>query len=249
MAILALDTATHILAAAIGNGDKLLASSAILVPRGHSRLLHPTLDYLLKSADVKAAELSGITVGIGPGSYTGVRMGVTTAKAMAMALNIPVMPVSTLTALAEATVSYSPSKSTLITSLLYARRQRAFGAIYVKLGEALQTLVPAQVRSVTEWADATIRLQHEAEVGQTVVVHDFVPKYEVLSVFETLSLDGLVHMDQVAGAIGPALCRIGQDHPDPLVGDRLHQLVPDYALRVEAEVNLANKGGSARGTG
>lgn len=133
MVVLALDTATHALAAAVGTDGDPVASAAVHVARGHSRLLQPTAAALLSAAGIRPGDLSAVCTGVGPGSYTGVRIAVATAKAMAVALSVPLFTVSTLAALAEA-AAVGERGATAVMPLLYARRGRAFGAVYARAG-------------------------------------------------------------------------------------------------------------------
>lgn len=257
MAVLALDTATKILATAIGQGGETLMSSVSLIPRAHSRLLQPMAENLMKSAGVKPSELEGIVVGVGPGSYTGVRLGVTTAKAMAVSLDIPVYPVSTLAALAVAAVPSLPfvaapsvsvagtpslpvatptddAARVTVLSLLYARRGRAFGGLYERTGSGWTCLVPPQVRAFPDWLE-------ELPGRDCLLVHDF---HGFRDAEEWLQLSGgeftgQVPIAMVAPAVGPALLRLAHRQElgcTPRSGEDVHELVPEYALRVEAEV-------------
>ncbi|RIV17040.1 tRNA (adenosine(37)-N6)-threonylcarbamoyltransferase complex dimerization subunit type 1 TsaB, partial [Alicyclobacillaceae bacterium I2511] len=196
MAVLAVDTATQVLAAALGNGEELLGSHASLLPRGHSRWLVPALFDLLHGADVLPADLTGLVVGVGPGSYTGVRLGITTVKAMAVALHISVVSVSTLLALAEAVLPFATLSPVQVMPLLYARRQRAFGAIYEKQGHTWSLTVQPQVQPVSTWVEwASDRGHHDG----VWVVHDFEPRFGVTPLLEQPWLQPRVHLVEVAG--------------------------------------------------
>ncbi len=141
MAVLTLDTATNVAAVAVGAGATPLASMASMVPRGHSRVLQPAIAAVLETASLQPTQLTQIVVGIGPGSYTGVRLGVATAKAMASALTIPLVSVSTLLGMAESAVPYEAG-GVIALPLLYARRKRAYGALYRKVGRRWEALLP-----------------------------------------------------------------------------------------------------------
>jgi tRNA threonylcarbamoyladenosine biosynthesis protein TsaB len=93
-------------------------------PPGHSRELLPAVVALMKEAGVGWADVDGVAVGVGPGTFTGLRIGVATARALATAAQVPVHPVSSLAALAEAI------DAPLRLPLIDARRGELFGALY-----------------------------------------------------------------------------------------------------------------------
>ncbi|MEK5162779.1 tRNA (adenosine(37)-N6)-threonylcarbamoyltransferase complex dimerization subunit type 1 TsaB [Paenibacillus sp. FSL R5-0527] len=98
--LLAFDTSTSSLAAAVMEDGRLLAERSMHAERDHSSLLVTAIKECLDAAGLSKRELTGIAVGVGPGSYTGIRIAVTTAKTLAWALRLPVYGVSSLEALA-----------------------------------------------------------------------------------------------------------------------------------------------------
>ncbi|MNW51821.1 tRNA threonylcarbamoyladenosine biosynthesis protein TsaB [compost metagenome] len=97
--LLAFDTSTSSLAVAVMENGRLLAERNIHAERNHSAYLVTAIDEALSSAGIRKNELDAIAVGVGPGSYTGIRIAVTTAKTLAWALKLPVYSVSSLEAL------------------------------------------------------------------------------------------------------------------------------------------------------
>lgn len=102
MLLLALDTATPAVTVALHDGDDVVASSSQVDARRHGELLLPAIDRVLAEAGLKVDALTGIVVGIGPGPYTGLRVGLMTADAFGLALGVPVHGVCTLDGLAYA---------------------------------------------------------------------------------------------------------------------------------------------------
>ncbi|HET6545683.1 MAG TPA: tRNA (adenosine(37)-N6)-threonylcarbamoyltransferase complex dimerization subunit type 1 TsaB, partial [Rhodanobacteraceae bacterium] len=99
MNLLAVETATESCSAALLAGTTLLTRSE-LAPRRHAELLLPMCESLLAEAGIARSALDAIAVGRGPGAFTGVRLALSAAQGMALALDIPVVPVSSLAALA-----------------------------------------------------------------------------------------------------------------------------------------------------
>ncbi|HEY0180000.1 MAG TPA: tRNA (adenosine(37)-N6)-threonylcarbamoyltransferase complex dimerization subunit type 1 TsaB [Dokdonella sp.] len=100
MNLLAIETATEACSAALLTRDGRLLARAELAPRRHAELLLPMCEALLDEAGLGRRDLDAVAVGRGPGAFTGVRLGVAAAQGIALALAIPVVPVSSLAALA-----------------------------------------------------------------------------------------------------------------------------------------------------
>lgn len=98
--ILAIDTSGSTLGVALWDDGDILAESIIEAPRDHCRMLAPALKFLLDSAGRSMTEVTGVAVVHGPGFFTGLRVGVAAAKAVAFALGVPVVGISALEALA-----------------------------------------------------------------------------------------------------------------------------------------------------
>lgn len=98
--LLAFDTATSSLAVSVTEGGRVLAERNIHAERNHSAYLVTAIGECLEAAGLAKQDVDGIAVGIGPGSYTGIRIAVTTAKTLAWSLRLPVYGVSSLAALA-----------------------------------------------------------------------------------------------------------------------------------------------------
>ena len=102
MLVLAFDTATPAVTVAVCDGARMLAEHTVVDPRRHGELLAPGIRTVLHEAGVERSALDGITVGVGPGPFTGLRVGLITARVLGATLGIPVFGVCTLDALAEA---------------------------------------------------------------------------------------------------------------------------------------------------
>lgn len=100
MRMLAIDTTTEACSVALWADDALLLEQSIVEPRGHTRRLLPMIDALLDQAGWGLEDLAGLVCTRGPGSFTGVRVGISAAQGLAFAANLPIFPVSTLAVLA-----------------------------------------------------------------------------------------------------------------------------------------------------
>jgi tRNA threonylcarbamoyladenosine biosynthesis protein TsaB len=125
--ILALDTATQVCSVALGEKGKMVAHFALQDPKAHSRAVEPMIKAVMDMAGVRLQDLLGIAVAAGPGSYTGLRIGMTAAKALAQVADIPVVPVSTLAAFA----AIERAEDILVCAALDARQGRVFAGAYL----------------------------------------------------------------------------------------------------------------------
>ena len=126
MKILALDTATDSCSVAATEDGRVAAELTIRKNQTHSRHLMELVDSVLQIAGFGAADLDGLAVSIGPGSFTGLRIGISTIKGLAHALDKPVVGVSTLEALAR----QCSQTSFLICPMLDARKGEVYTATY-----------------------------------------------------------------------------------------------------------------------
>ena len=136
MKILALDTSCKTAMAVITDNGKIIAGIQLHDEKTHSVKLLPAIEYILSAADLKENELDAIAVTNGPGSYTGLRIGVTTAKTYAYTLNIPVIGINSLEALAA---SVNVGNDNIICPLIDARNTRVYAAAYQNGHEILKT--------------------------------------------------------------------------------------------------------------
>ena len=134
--ILAFDTCTLRGTIAVGTVDHLLAESNFKTEKGHTGWLMPRVDSMLGSLGMKPAELDAVAVGTGPGNFTGVKVGVATAKAVAMGLDVPLVGISTLDVLAAGVVEPAGA----ILSVIDARRGMLYAAAYRNDPGALRLL-------------------------------------------------------------------------------------------------------------
>lgn len=134
MLLLAFDTATPAVTAALLDTDsgRVLASADQVDARRHGELLLPAVDRVLRTAGVGKEQLGALVVGVGPGPYTGLRVGLATAAALGHALGIPVHGVCTLDGIAHA--AREAGLQGAFTAATDARRKEVYWACYDAAG-------------------------------------------------------------------------------------------------------------------
>ena len=126
MYILAIDSATPVAGLALLKDQKVIREEFINFKKTHSETLMPGIDQVLRDCEVAADDLAAIAVTVGPGSFTGLRIGLATAKGLSMACGKPLIGISTLDVLAQ-NIVFSES---LVCPLLDARKQEVYTAFY-----------------------------------------------------------------------------------------------------------------------
>ncbi len=160
MLVLGIDTATPVTSVAVGSEAGALAALAVRHERGHAELLVPAIRFLLDQAGVQPATLGGVAVGCGPGLFTGLRVGVATAKALAQTLTLPVVAVSSLDLVA---LAHRFTQDT-ICATIDARRGEVFAAFYhgvpggVQRVGAIEVLRPDRLAAEVEARDEHVLL-------------------------------------------------------------------------------------------
>lgn len=169
MLILGVETSSTQVSCAIGGHEGVRAAAQVNRDQRHAELLAPMIAEVCRAAAVQYRELGAIAVGVGPGLFTGLRVGLATAKAMAMALRIPMIGVGSLDLLAFP-VRFSPRT---IVAVMDARRGEVFCASYRATPGGLQRLAEPSVVAPGELA-AELATQPE---GRHLLVGDGAVRY------------------------------------------------------------------------
>ena len=127
MRILGIETATSACSVCILDNSQLIAEYTTNISKTHSQHLMPMIEHVLKNAGLVPKDIGAIAVSIGPGSFTGVRIGISAAKGMAMALDIQTAGVSVLDGIAYNLMNSYTGRICVITD---ARRKQVYAAIY-----------------------------------------------------------------------------------------------------------------------
>ncbi len=144
--VLGIETSTRAGSLALAEGGRLVREAEIDTRLNHSARLLPVLDELLHAAGWEVGDLGGVGVGLGPGSFTGIRVGLAAAQGLALAGLIPLVGVGSFPAL----VRGSAPKQGIVVPLLDGGRGRIYGGRYRKNGSAVEELNPPRVIGVGE---------------------------------------------------------------------------------------------------
>ena len=146
MKILSLDTTADVCSAAICEDTRLIAEMTVNTGNTHSQTLLPVVEQILKISETELDEIELFACSTGPGSFTGVRIGVATIKGLAYGKNKPCMSVSTLDALAYNLKGYSG----ILCPVMNARRNQVYNALFESDGLNIKRLCPDRALSIEE---------------------------------------------------------------------------------------------------
>lgn len=139
--ILSLETSVDVCSVAIHNQDNLLASAIVTEPQAHASKLGLLIEKVLAESNTSAKSLNAIAVASGPGSYTGLRIGVSTAKGLCYSVDIPLIAVNTLELLAYQATSVA-GKDSMLCPMIDARRMEVYSMLTDSTLKVLQTIQP-----------------------------------------------------------------------------------------------------------
>lgn len=168
MRILSVDTSSNVASVAICDDEKLICEITVNNKKTHSQTLMPMIDSALKQSELEISDIDLIASANGPGSFTGLRIGVSAVKGLAHAKNIPVVGVSIL----EAMAYNLPFCEYVISPIMDARRQQVYNAVYEwNNGELLEIKAPRAL-AVGELIDELMKLDKKVVfLGDGVDVH------------------------------------------------------------------------------
>jgi len=147
MKLLCLDTSSQVASCALVENGRLVTEINLRHGLTHSAKLLPLMQAALDLAGWEFSDLTALAVVAGPGSFTGLRIGAATVKGLAFSLNLPVIPVGTLEALAQNACGYTG----LIVPLLDARRGEVYAAAYRMQGDRLQEVMAPCAQALTDF--------------------------------------------------------------------------------------------------
>lgn len=221
MNVLAIDTSNQVLGVAVSKDGEVKGEYIANIKRNHSIGLMPAIDYVMRQTETTPDQLDRIVVAKGPGSYTGVRIGLATAKTMAWTLNIPIVAISSLELLAHNV----RQQNVLISPFFDARRGLVYTGLYENNYDRIHVKKEDQNILLEQWLD-------ELKSYQKPVLF--------------LSQDMKQHQGIIRDKLGkfanfpPAIDHLPRPGQLALLGEQrneenIHELTPNYIRLVEAE--------------
>lgn len=233
MWLLSIDTATRISGLALHQGENLVAESFLHTAKTHSERLMPMILQILQNAGISFAELDAVAVAEGPGSFTGLRIGMATAKGIAQVRSIPLLGINTLDALAQCALGFDG----LVAPILDARKNEVYTALYrsnaqsVGLTGDYRAVEPAILaRELKDMETRVLFLGDAVQAYRGLILDILGPQAVFLP--DRLSLPRASHV----GALAAQRLARGE-------ADDLYELKPFYIRKSEAEVTWAKKFG------
>lgn len=232
MLILGIETAVEHVGVALGDHRGTLASATVNSDRRHAESLAPMIEFVCAQAGVTLRQLGAVAVDIGPGLFTGLRVGVAAAQSLAWALDIPVVPMCSLDVLAH---RMSRTEDDVVAAALDARRGEMYWAVY-KPGDGRMTRLSAPV--VTPPDDCAIHLA-ERDQYVTCVGSGFVRHQES---FEALTRTTM-RADEVTWPSIDDLVSLAGQRASREEWVEAHMVEPLYLRAPDAEINWATRDG------
>ena len=172
MKILSIDTSSSVCSVAILENEICIAENSINDGRTHSENLMPMVEKILQENNIKLNSIELITVVVGPGSFTGIRIGVASVKAIAEVLSIPVVPVMSLEGLAYNISSNEDN----ICSLIDARNNQVYAGVFDSNHEPLEEYMADDINNILEKIK---KYNNIIFVGDAAIIHKDLISYEI----------------------------------------------------------------------
>lgn len=224
MKVLSIDTSNYVLGIGLLDGETVMGEYISNIKKNHSVRVMPAIQTLMDECSIKPGDLSKIVVAEGPGSYTGVRIGVTIAKTLAWTLNIPMSGVSSLEVAAASAGRYFDG---YVSPFFDARRGQIYTGLYKYNDQVIQTAKEDQLVMSADW----VRTLNEMDsrilfTSNDLHLHENVIKAELgdKAVFAAIT------------ELNPRPAELAVLGKDKESVD-LHSFVPNYIRMAEAEAN------------
>jgi tRNA threonylcarbamoyladenosine biosynthesis protein TsaB len=237
MRILGVDTSTSTASTAIVDSGQIVAED--FYPRqrkagrsapkaNHSEIILPLVDSVLKRAGIGLLDVAGIAVSVGPGSFTGIRIGVSTVKGLVYGTDIPACGISTLQAIAARVTDFDG----IVCSLLDARKNEAYAAVFHKHGNHLERLTEDEMVPILRVFE-----QLRAFGEPCLFVGDGVNAYHAL-IEQLPELQVHIAEEDAMVSVAASVARLSESHFVDNRAALLGDLVPIYLRRPECESRM-----------
>lgn len=236
MLVLGIDSSTPVASAAIVSAEGLTGEITLNIGLTHSEQLLPMIDELFHQTRLALEDMEGIAVAGGPGSFTGLRIGMATAKGLAQGRNIPLVSVPTLEALAAPHAGLSG----LISPVLNARRQEVYAALFRSRQGRLERLAEDCAVSPAKWIDLLNKYTEPVLfIGDGALV--FRQEWTALLGERAVILPPALSLNNAV-----SVAQLGREKLAAGQSDNLYALKPSYIRMSEAQVRLcrSKEGGS-----
>lgn len=224
MKVLSIDTSNYVLGIGLLDGETVLGEYISNIKKNHSVRVMPAIQTLMEECNIKPGDLSKIVVAEGPGSYTGVRIGVTIAKTMAWTLKIPLSGVSSLEVAASSAGRYFDG---YVSPFFDARRGQIYTGLYRFENQILQVVKNDQLVMSVDW----VKTLNEMDSRILFTSNDLKLHEEVIK--EELGDKAIFAAITEQNPRPAELAFLGRDKE----AVDLHTFVPNYIRLAEAEAN------------
>lgn len=221
MNILALDTSTNVLGISLHKDSEVIGEFITNLKKNHTIRLMPAIDQLMKEVGMMPGQLDKIVVAKGPGSYTGVRIGLTTAKSLAWALNIPIIGISSLESLAYQGRFFD----SYICPFFDARRGTVFTCLYkwektelVQVFEEQNILMKEWLKQMEESKEEILFLSPDIDIYNSMI-NDHLGELAIIP-------EKSYHLPKPSHVAIAGMQK---------ASDHIHHLAPNYLRLAEAE--------------
>lgn len=231
MKILGLDTSTLMTTCAVMDNDTLIGEFSLSLDMSHSEALVPMIKSLLDNLNLNVKDMDGFAVAIGPGSFTGLRIGLATAKAFSHAMDKPIIGVSSLQALALNVVGHK-----IVVPMMDARRDRVFTGIYDLSGVDIKTILQADAIEVSDLIKILEKKQESV-----YLLGDGATKYRAIFKKElgekVKFLPGHLNLSRAS-----SVCMLARQRLKDGDVDNIYNLSPEYLRDSQAQRMKKNQG-------
>jgi tRNA threonylcarbamoyladenosine biosynthesis protein TsaB len=224
MKVLSIDTSNYVLGIGLLDGDTVLGEYISNIKKNHSVRVMPAIQTLMNECGIKPKDLTKIVVAEGPGSYTGVRIGVTIAKTLAWTLNIPLSGVSSLEVAAASAGRYFDG---YVSPFFDARRGQIYTGLYKFEGPDIKIIKEDQLVMSADWVQTLYELD-----GRVLFTSNDLKLHEAV-IQEGLGEKAVLAAITELNPRPAELALLGRDKESV----DLHSFVPNYIRLAEAEAN------------